>query len=89
MMSRFLVIHDTSDRVSKDMENAGSDPRRVWPVAGLIVSVSAVLLSQFGLDGAADTSTLVHWIQHGLLFGGGVGTGVAVYVIRSAGQVRA
>ncbi len=87
-MSRFSVIHD-SRPVSKNMEHAGSDTRLQWAVAGLVVSVSAVLLSQFALDLAADTSTIVHWIQHGLLFGGGVGTGLALNVIRGAGQVRA
>jgi hypothetical protein len=88
-MSRFSVIHDSSPRASKDMTNGSSDTKLVWPVAGLVLSVSAVLLSQFVLETAADTSTIVHWIQHGLLFGGGVGSGLAINVIRIAGQVRA
>ncbi|GAC1470544.1 MAG: hypothetical protein PVS2B1_11250 [Candidatus Dormibacteraceae bacterium] len=61
----------------------------VWPLAGLALSITVVLLSQFALDGAADASTIVHWIQHGLLFGGGVGTGLAIHAIRKAGQSRA
>jgi len=61
----------------------------VWGLAGLALSLAVVLLGQFALDGPADTSTIVHWIQHGLLFGGGVGTGLALNAIRSAGQSRA
>ena len=61
----------------------------VWLLAGLGLSVTVVLISQFALDGAADASTIVHWIQHGLLFGGGVGAGLALHAIRSAGQSRA
>lgn len=89
MMARFSVIDDSSPRESKDTSNGGSDTKLVWPVAGLVLSVSAVLLSQFVLDAAADTSTILHWIQHGLLFGGGVGCGLAINVIRIAGRVRA
>ena len=63
--------------------------RSVWPLAGLALSITVVLLSQFALDSAADASTIVHWIQHGLLFGGGVGAGLALYAIRKAGQSRA
>ena len=58
-------------------------------VAGLVLSITAVLLGQFALDRAADSSTIIHWFQHGLLFGGGVGTGLALNALRSAGQSRA
>jgi hypothetical protein len=61
----------------------------VWPLAGLAFSVTVVLLSQFALDGAADASTIVHWIQHGLLFGAGFGAGLTLNALRSAGQGRA
>ncbi|MDQ6877674.1 MAG: hypothetical protein M3082_08225 [Candidatus Dormibacteraeota bacterium] len=71
------------------MDDAVTDGKGLWPIAGLALSLAAVLGSQFVLDGAADTSTIVHWLQHGLLFGGGVGTGVALIAIRSAGQGRA
>ena len=65
------------------------DKRVRWSVAGFVLSLAAVLLSQFGLDGAADSSPIIHWIQHGLLFGGGVGVGLTLTAIRSAGQRRA
>lgn len=87
-MARFPMIHDSSRHVSNDVEQT-VESRTFWPVAGLAVSLAAVLLSQFVLDGAADSSTVIHWIQHGLLFGGGVGAGLALNAIRSAGQGRA
>lgn len=61
----------------------------MWPLAGLIVSLAAVLLSQFALDGAADSSLFFHWMQHGLLFSGGLGVGVAACTLRNLGQSRA
>jgi hypothetical protein len=88
-MSRFPMIHDSSRLVSRDVEHTVRDTRTLWPVAGLAFSLTAVLVSQFALDGAADSSAIVHWMQHGLLFGGGVGTGLTLNAIRSAGQSRA
>ena len=64
-------------------------PIPVIPFAGLVLSITAVLVGQFALDGAADSSTIIHWFQHGLLFAGGVGTGFALNALRSAGQSRA
>ena len=66
-----------------------SESKTQWSFAGLTLSLTAVLLSQFALDVAADSSTIVHWIQHGLLFGGGVGVGLMLNAIRTAGQSRA
>ena len=88
-MTRFPEIHDSSRRQTDEKELRVTDRKALWPIAGLAISLAAVLSSQFALDGAADTSTIVHWLQHGLLFGGGVGTGVALIGIRSAGQGRA
>ena len=88
-MARFTEVHDSSRRVSDGKEHGVTDRQALWPIAGLALSLAAVLGSNFALDGAADTSTIVHWLQHGLLFGGGVGTGVALNAIRSAGQSRA
>ena len=88
-MARFPEIHDSSRRISVEKEHRVTDRQARWPIAGLALSLAAVLGSQFALDGAADTSTIVHWLQHGLLFGGGVGAGVALNAIRSAGQSRA
>lgn len=42
--------------------------------AGLLV----VLIAQFALDSFADSTQLGHWIQHGLLFAGGVAVGGAL-----------
>ena len=88
-MSRFPEIHDSSRRETDEKDLRVTDRKALWSIAGLAISLAAVLGSQFALDGAADTSTIVHWLQHGLLFSGGVGTGVAVIAIRSAGQSRA
>jgi len=88
-MARSPMIHDSSRLVSTEVEHTVVDTRTLWPVAGLAFSLTAVLVSQFTLDGAAESSTIIHWIQHGLLFSGGVGTGLTLNAIRSAGQRRA
>ena len=38
----------------------------------------ATLTAQFGIDSFADTSLLGHWLQHGLLFTGGLAVGTAL-----------
>lgn len=57
----------------------GDAPGRIqtW-VAVLIAGVILALVAQFLLDAFADSSTLGHWLQHGLLFfsGGLVGAGL-------------
>jgi len=78
------MIQGPSRRVTMSLQQPISRDSSVWRLAGLALSLTVVLLSQFVLDGAADAS-----IQHGLLFGGGVGTGLALNAIRSAGQGRA
>ena len=88
-MARPNVIQASSHPASTDTHDAISDTSALWPVAGFVLSLAAVLISQFGLDGAADSSPIIHWIQHGLLFGGGVGAGLTLNAIRSAGQRRA
>ena len=88
-MARPTVIKASSSPVPKDTLHPTSETRVLWPVAGFIFSLAAVLISQFGLDGAADSSPIIHWIQHGLLFGGGMGAGLTVTAIRSAGHRRA
>jgi hypothetical protein len=82
------MILGPSRRVTMGVQNSISRNSSVWPLAGLAFSVTVVLLSQFALDGAADASTIVHWIQHGLLFGGGIGAGLTLNALRSAGQGR-
>jgi hypothetical protein len=49
----------------------------VVPVIGLVVGVVLVVIGQFVLDSLADSSDTWHWIQHGVLFFGGVTIGVA------------
>ena len=88
-MARPNVIPASSPPAPTAMQNAISDTSALWPVAGFVFSLAAVLISQFGLDGAADSSPIIHWIQHGLLFGGGVGAGLTLTAIRSAGRRRA
>lgn len=88
-MLRYQLIHRRSRHVFLDMDHSLQSSKIFWPVVGLGLAVSTVLLSQFALDRAADASTIVHWFQHGLLFGGGVGAGLALESIRRAGQGRA
>ena len=88
-MARRSVIQTPSDHIPTDTHHAIGDTSVLWPVAGFVFSIAAVLISQFGLDGAADSSPIFHWIQHGLLFGGGVGAGLTLNAIRSAGRRRA
>ncbi len=45
--------------------------------AALVLGVAVVLLAQFVLDTWADGNESVHWLQHGLLFWGGVMTGAS------------
>ncbi len=48
----------------------------IWGAA-LIAGVAIVLVAQFVLDTWADGNETVHWLQHGLLFWGGVMTGAS------------
>ena len=48
------------------------------PLVALLAGVALTLLAQFPLDGWADTSETAHWIQHGLLFFGGVLAGAGL-----------
>lgn len=58
----------------------------VMPVVAIIVGVVAVLLGQFVLDKLADQSDTWHWIQHGVLFVGGVVIGVGGTRLWASGQ---
>lgn len=46
--------------------------------AGLVTGVVLVLAAQFLLDSWADQNQSAHWIQHALLFVGGVLAGSAL-----------
>lgn len=54
----------------------------------LATGVVVVLLAQFPMESFADQSDLGHWIQHGLLFWGGVTVGASLYGLWRRGQHR-
>ena len=71
----------------------GPVPRRGHPglrvplSLGLLAAGAALaLISQFLLDDWASVSQLGDWIQHGLIFWGGVGIGAAVVALRRIGH---
>jgi hypothetical protein len=62
---------------------------QVGPVAALMAGIALVLIGQFVLDKLADTSDVWHWLQHGVLFAGGVAVGVAATRLYMAGRQQA
>lgn len=68
----------------------GGRPRlRVSLSLGLLAGGAALaLISQFLLDDWASVSQLGDWIQHGLIFWGGVGIGAAVVALRRVSHRR-
>jgi hypothetical protein len=58
----------------------------VMPVVLLVIGVVLVILGQFFLDSLADSSDTWHWIQHGVLFAGGILVGVAGIRLWASGQ---
>ncbi|HXM54366.1 MAG TPA: hypothetical protein VOB72_03180 [Candidatus Dormibacteraeota bacterium] len=58
----------------------------VVPVIVLVIGVVLVLLGQFFLDSLADSSDTWHWIQHGVLFVGGLCVGVGGVRLWASGQ---
>jgi hypothetical protein len=54
----------------------------------LAVGVAVVLFAQFPMESFAEQGDLGHWIQHGLLFWGGVAVGAACYGLWRRGQRR-
>jgi multisubunit Na+/H+ antiporter MnhB subunit len=56
------------------------------PVAILIVGIALVIVGQFFLDALSDTSVTWHWIQHGVMFAGGLAVGVSVTRLYIAGR---
>ena len=55
-------------------------------MAILIVGIALVIVGQFFLDVLSDTSDTWHWIQHGVMFAGGLAVGVAVTRLYIAGR---
>jgi uncharacterized membrane protein len=56
------------------------------PLVVLVLGVVLVMIGQFVLDKLADTSDAWHWIQHGVLFAGGLAVGAAATVLYLAGR---
>lgn len=64
---------------------AGGPP----PWLGLVLvalGAAAGLVSQFSLDPWASVSQLGDWVQHGLIFWGGIGVGTGVAVLWRQGR---
>jgi hypothetical protein len=56
---------------------------------GLLVGVAVVLVAQFMLEGLADEREFWLWLQHGLIFFGGIVVGAAGLRLYWEGQRRA
>lgn len=54
-------------------------------VIALAAGVAVTLAAQFVMDGLADQGELFHWLQHGLLFAGGLLAGGALVQLRARG----
>ena len=66
---------------------AQNEPRiRDLVVAG--VALVTVLAAQFPMDGLADGSLIFHWLQHGMLFAGGLVFGAAILNLHRSAQRR-
>jgi protein-S-isoprenylcysteine O-methyltransferase Ste14 len=59
---------------------------QAMPVAVLILGLALVVIGQFFLDSPASTSEVWHWVQHGVLFAGGLAIGVAATLLYLAGR---
>jgi protein-S-isoprenylcysteine O-methyltransferase Ste14 len=70
------------------MQSTKSAPGVATPVISLVVGVILVIVGQFFLDHLADTSDTWHYIQHGVLFAGGLLVGAAVLLLYQRGQQR-
>ena len=56
------------------------------PLVALLVGIAVTLIAQFPLDGWADTSETAHWVQHGLLFFGGLTAGAGLFALYLRGR---
>lgn len=56
------------------------------PIIGIVLGIVLVILGQFFLDTLADQSDTWHWIQHGVLFVGGISIGAAGALLWASGQ---
>jgi len=53
-------------------------------LAGLLAGLVATVVAQFFIDSLADGSDVWHWVQHGLLFAGGLLVGISLLQIYRA-----
>lgn len=53
-------------------------PRAMAALLLLLAGAGAALASQFGLDAWASASQLGDWVQHGVIFWGGIAAGLGV-----------
>lgn len=58
------------------------------PVVGIVIGIVLVILGQFVLDSLADTSDTWHFVQHGVLFVGGLAIGVSGTLLWASSQRR-
>jgi hypothetical protein len=70
------------------MQATQSRPSVATPVIGIVVGVILVTIGQFFLDKLADTSDTWHYIQHGVLFVGGLAAGAGIALLYVRGQQR-
>jgi hypothetical protein len=70
------------------MQDVQSRSGVATPVIGIVIGVILVVLGQFFLDKLADSSDTWHWIQHGVLFIGGIAIGAAGALLYVRGQQR-
>jgi len=59
---------------------------QAMPVAVLILGLALVVIGQFFLDSLASSGEVWHWVQHGVLFAGGLVIGVAATLLYLAGR---
>jgi protein-S-isoprenylcysteine O-methyltransferase Ste14 len=52
----------------------------------LVVGIALVVIGQFFLDSLSNTSDTWHWIQHGVIFAGGLAVGGAATLLYIAGR---
>lgn len=78
-----MSAHPTEDMTTRAAPSRSAPSR--WAVV-LLAAIALVLIAQFPLDHWADITTLNHEIQHGLIFMGGIGAGVALARLHAIGS---
>jgi hypothetical protein len=75
--------------MAQTTSSSDSGSSLAMPIGGIVLGIVLVILGQFFLDKLADSSDTWHWIQHGVLFVGGVSIGGAAAMLWASGQRRA